>query len=235
MNLVRGDLPDRLGAEYALGTLRGGARRRLEALLPSHPALRASVDAWERRLLPMALRSETIAPRPAVWTAIEGRLGWQEHPLAGSDAADGAAPLAAAMQRALRFWRAFGAAATIAVVALAATLRFAPAEAPMIVVLRATAGTGTLVAGLSRDGREVAIQPLQPVALRADRSLELWAVPASGKPASLGLVAATGLTARARRAVPAGTKTLAVTIEPLGGSPTGQPTGPIVFAGDLTL
>lgn len=235
MNLVRGDLPDRLGAEYALGTLRGGARRRLEALLPSHPTLRTAVDAWEHRLLPMALRAEAVAPAPAVWTAIEGRLGWQERP-AGAAVADLVAPTAlGAMQRALRFWRAFGAAATIAIVALAASLRFAPSEAPMIVVLRATSGTDTLVAGLSADRRELSIRPLQPVALQSDHSLELWAVPKAGKPASLGLVSARGLTALAKRAVPNDTTTLAVTIEPLGGSPTGQPTGPIAFAGDLTL
>jgi len=121
------------------------------------------------------------------------------------------------------------------IVALAATLRFAPSEAPMIVVLRATSGTDTLVAGLSADRRELSIRPLQPVALQSDHSLELWAVPKAGKPASLGLVSARGLTALAKRAVPKDTTTLAVTIEPLGGSPTGQPTGPIVFAGELTL
>jgi anti-sigma-K factor RskA len=236
MNIVRGDLPDRLGAEYALGTLRGGARRRFEALLPSHPALRASVDAWERRLLPMALKSEPVAPGAAVWAGIEGRLGWTQRAPAPRFATSGEIPSSATLlRRAVRFWRAFSAAATVAVVALVAILRFAPAEAPMIVVLRATSGTDTLVAGLSPDRRELSIRPLQPVALKPENSLELWAVPRSGKPASLGLVSAEGLTALAKHKVPSDTKTLAVTIEPAGGSPTGQPTGPIVFAGDLTL
>lgn len=231
MNIVRGDLPERLGAEYALGTLRGGARRRFEALLPSHPALRASVDAWERRLLPMALKAEPIAPPQAVWAGIEDRLGWQVRSAERGDTPS----VATLLRRAVRFWRAFSAAASVAVVALVAIMRFAPVEAPMIVVLRATSGTDTLVAGLSPDRRELSIQPLQPVALKPEKSMELWAVPRSGKPASLGLVSAQGLTALARHRVPIDTKTLAVTIEPQGGSPTGQPTGPIVFAGDLTL
>ena len=44
MNLFLGDLPDRLAAEYVLGTLQGGARRRFDALLPAHPALRGAVS-----------------------------------------------------------------------------------------------------------------------------------------------------------------------------------------------
>ncbi|HEX4511540.1 MAG TPA: anti-sigma factor [Burkholderiaceae bacterium] len=235
MNLVRADLPERLGAEYALGTLQGGARRRFEALLPSHPALRASVEGWERRLLPMALKSEVIVPRPALWSGIEARLGWQERAGATDAASPDSSSAVSALRRALRFWRAFGAVAALAVVVLAGVMRYAPVEAPMIIVLRATSGTDTLVAGLSSDRREVSIKPLQPVAIKPDRSLELWAVPKSGKPASLGLVSSQGLTALAKRAVPEDTKMLAVSVEPLGGSPTGQPTGPIVFAGDLTL
>jgi anti-sigma-K factor RskA len=38
-----------------------------------------------------------------------------------------------------------------------------------------------------------------------------------------------------RGRVLAGTDTLAVTLEPLGGSPSGTPTGPIVYAGKFTL
>ena len=234
MNLVRGELPDRLAAEYALGTLRGGARRRLESLLPAHPALRGAVDSWEQRLLPMALRAGQLEPPASVWSGIEGRLGWQDV-VAASARPGPVAAAAGALQRALRFWRAFSAVASLAAVALAATLRFAPAEAPMVVVLRATAGTDTLVAGLSPDRREVSIQPLQPVALRPEKSLELWALPKEGKPASLGLVSGRGITALSKHRVPSDTKALAVTMEPLGGSPTGQPTGPVVFVGDVTL
>ena len=75
MNLFLGELPERLAAEYVLGTLTGGARRRFEALLPAHPALRNAVAGWEKRLLPMALKAETVQPTAAVWNAIEARLG----------------------------------------------------------------------------------------------------------------------------------------------------------------
>jgi anti-sigma-K factor RskA len=123
----------------------------------------------------------------------------------------------------------------VAAVVLGTTMRTAPAGAPMIVVLHATQGSETLVAGLSPDHRQLAIQPLQKVALTPDRSLELWALKKDGPPASLGLIAADKLTAVNQHALPKDTKGLAVSLEPLGGSATGAPTGPVLFVGELTL
>jgi len=221
MNVFRGELPDRLAAEYVLGTLNGGARRRFDALLPAHPALREAVAGWEKRLLPMALKAEPVQPPARVWSAIEDKLGWT--------------PPARSSSLRLRFWQAFATLATVAAVVLGTSLRPVPTGAPMIVVLHATQGSETLVAGLSPDRRQLSIQPLQKVALTPDRSLELWALKKDGPPASLGLIAADKLTAVNQRALPRDTKGLAVSLEPLGGSPTGAPTGPVLFVGDLTL
>ena len=223
MNLFLGELPDRLAAEYVLGTLTGGARRRFDALLPAHPTLRDAVAGWERRLLPMALKAEPVQPAQAVWAAIEGKLGWT-------------LPAAQASSLRLRFWQAFAAVATVAAVVLGTTPRTpVSTEAPMIVVLHATKGTETLVAGLSADRRQLSIQPLQKVALTSDQSLELWALKKDGPPASLGVIASDKLTALSKKTLPKDTKGLAVSLEPLGGSPTGAPTGPVLFVGDLTL
>lgn len=230
MNLFLGDLPDRLAAEYVLGTLRGGARRRFDALLPVHPVLRRAVSGWESRLLPMALKAVAIEPPARVWSDIEMTLGWS-----ASSAAPQALAAAAPVARKLRFWRLVSAFSSLVALTLAMLMRLAPAEAPMIVVLRATQGTQTLVAGLSSDRRELSIQPLQPVALTAQQSLELWALPKAGAPKSLGLIAADKLTPLSKRTLPSDTKALAVSLEPLGGSPTGAPTGPVLFVGDLTL
>lgn len=221
MNIIFGELPDRLAAEYVLGTLSGGARRRFDALLPAHPALRQAVAGWEKRLLPMALKAEPVQPALRVWTSIEDKLGW--------------APPAKASSLRVRFWQAFATAATVVAVVLATSTHHGPTEAPMIVVLHATKGSETIVAGLSPDRRQLSIQPLQKVALTSDQSLELWALKKDGPPASLGVIAADKLTAVNQHALPKDTKGLAVSLEPLGGSPTGAPTGPVLFVGDLTL
>ena len=61
MDYSRPELADRLAAEYVLGTLRGPARRRFEALLPAHPALNRAMLDWQRR----AGRDEQRGPEAA--------------------------------------------------------------------------------------------------------------------------------------------------------------------------
>jgi len=222
MNLMLGDLPDRLAAEYVLGTLTGGARRRFDALLPAHPALRNAVAGWETRLLTMALKAVPVQPSQRTWTSLEDKLGWTP-----------AAKPSSSLR--LRLWQAFATVATLAAVVLGTATHTVSTEAPMIVVLHATKGTEALVAGLSADRRQISIQPLQKVALTSDQSLELWALKKDGPPASLGLIASDKLTAVDKHALPKDTKGLAVSLEPLGGSPTGAPTGPVLFVGELTL
>jgi anti-sigma-K factor RskA len=66
----------------------------------------------------------------------------------------------------------------------------------------------------------------------------LWVIPADGTPHSLGVLrtqGATALTLRPenRQRIAAGA-VLAVTVEPVGGSPSGLPTGPVVAKGILS-
>jgi anti-sigma-K factor RskA len=234
MDYARPALADALAAQYVAGTLRGPARRRFETLLPSHPALQDAVRQWQLRLMPLTGVLPPQAPPASVWQSIERRL-W---------------PAAAAVVQPswwsrLALWRGLSALAGMAVVTLAVLLASPPpALAPVVVVLASTgadAGTaGTFVASLSGDGRALVTRPLQPVNLQADRVFELWSVPPEGNPRSLGLISASGATVLQRQKLPAtllrgGTAALAVSIEPPGGSPTGTPTGPVVFAGKLQL
>ncbi len=234
MDYARQALADALAAEYVAGTLRGGARRRFEALLPGHPGLRTAVRDWQDRLMPLTTAVTPVAPPPRVWAAVERRL-WPA-------AAAAAAP---PWWQRLALWRSASALATVAAVGFAVLLSSpGPARAPVVVVLQAT-GAGelaanTFVASVSGDGRTLVTQPLQPVALQPGRVLELWSVPPLGAPRSLGLIKADGLTLLARERLPAtllqgGTAALAVSVEPPGGSPTGVPSGPVVYAGKLTL
>ncbi len=229
MDYARPTLADALAAQYVAGTLRGRARARFEALLPGHPALQRAVRDWQDRLLPLTTVLPEVAPPPRVWRAIEGRL-WPT-------------PLPQPWWQRLGLWRALSGAALAGVVGLAVLLSNPPpAQAPVVVVLESTGAAAvsatTIVASLSGDGRALVTRTLTPVSLTSDRVLELWSVPPNGNPRSLGLISANGATVLDRSKLPAtllkgGTAALAVSVEPPGGSPTGVPTGPVVFAGKL--
>jgi anti-sigma-K factor RskA len=81
------------------------------------------------------------------------------------------------------------------------------------------------------------VEPLTLAAIDPGRSLELWAIPADGKPISLGVVPAGGKGKvelnEAQKALIGKPIALAVSLEPKGGSPTGQPTGPVLYQGAL--
>ena len=74
MNYANRELRDRLASEYALGTLRGAARRRFERLMDDDPSLRDLAEDWERRLGLLAEAAPRIEPSPRVWKGIVGRL-----------------------------------------------------------------------------------------------------------------------------------------------------------------
>ncbi len=238
MDYARQTLADALAAQYVTGTLRGAARRRFETLLPGHPALRAAVADWQARLMPLTAVVLAEPPPAGTWAAIEARL-W---PAATETHTATAAP----WWRGLGFWRAASGLATVAAVGLGVLLANPPPQAPpVVVVLQGTEAGGpastTFVASVSADGRALVARPVMPVALAADRVLELWAVPPQGNPRSLGLVSAAGVTVIRRDKLPQAlldnrnTAALAVSVEPPGGSPTGVPTGPVLFAGKLQL
>ena len=252
MDYSRPALADALAAEYVCGALRGGARRRFEALLPAHAALRGAVHAWQDRLMPLTAGIAPVEPSARVWKNIEARL-YGASPAAAAAAAAGAAagvPTGAAASigwwRQLAFWRGLSAFAGVAALALGVMLASpGPVQPPIIVVLSAAApGPGSaagsvlpasFVASISADGRAMVTRPLVNVSLQADRSLELWSLPASGAPRSLGLIASDKATVVQRGKVLDGTTALAVSLEPTGGSPTGAPTGPVLFVGKLAL
>src|SRR5262245_16389056 len=111
MNRVDPELGDRLAADYALGTLRGPARERLDKLLAGDPELADKVEEWELRLNLLAESAPTIEPPPHLWSRVAQQL-WP-------------APSSAQytwfgrLWNDVRFWRGFGALAAAAAAALA--------------------------------------------------------------------------------------------------------------------
>jgi anti-sigma-K factor RskA len=86
-------------------------------------------------------------------------------------------------------------------------------------------------------GRALDVNIVQASAIADDRSLELWTLPKGGAPRSLGLLPSAGRIqvklARDQAGTIAGIPAMAVSLEPKGGSPTGAPTGPVLYSGPL--
>ena len=236
MDYSRPHLADLLAADYVAGTLRGPARRRFESLLPAHPVLRAAVTDWQARLIPLTDSLAPHKPPAAVWKRIEARIGG-----AAAKATD--APAKAGWWERLALWRGIAGVASAAALSLAVLVSSpGPAQAPLVVVLSATGETAngsiapaTFVASVSADGRAMVTKPVTPVSVQADKSLELWAVPAKGAPRSLGVISSSGTTVVKRGKVLDDTAAFAVTLEPPGGSPSGAPTGPALWVGKLQI
>lgn len=213
-------------AELALGLVEGEERALLLRRAMAEPEFAASVETWRVRFA--ALLSSYPEVEPPAWIA--RRIA--------SFAGDA------------RPWRwATGVASLLAAgLAIALVVRPdpvlpppppAPRAAPPVTFAAAMTPTkeGNAFAALfDANGGQVRVPAA--VDVPADRVAELWRIGADGVPHSLGLLAGKGTTAitlsPADRAALAAGATLAVSIEPLGGSPTKLPTGPVVATGALT-
>lgn len=222
------ELIDRLASEYALGTLRGPARRRFERWRAGSARIDERCRFWEEQLLPLARDLKPITPPAHVWERIDQRLQL-EHPRRPA--------------RVPRRWLTALAASVLLAGGLAAIYQ---AQKPGPITRRASLAVASGLAAWTVEvhapgfrGAQLVVRTGTLRVRNPGRDYELWALPAGGRPVSLGVLpAAAGgewrhtLTTRQRRALAASTK-VAVSLEPAGGSPTGQPTGPVVAAATL--
>lgn len=220
--------------EYVLGTLSTDERAAFGARMLVDRTAAEAVRSWERALAPLL---DTVAPEPPraeLWAAIERRLG-------------GAAP---ANDRGVAAWRGAAIAASLVAAALGGWIAtrpaVVPAPAPVVIaaapaprlavanVVEGAARPGVLLTLDERTGRVVAT----PVGLVTPpgRSLQLWWIVGDAAPRPVGLIDAG---APVRLTLAPGTAvdgtTFAISVEPPGGSPTGQPTGPIPYTGQARL
>jgi len=237
------ELLERLSAEYALGTLRGRARQRFRRWMAEDAAIADAAMQWELRLAPMSAAIAPVRPPARVWRAILERLD------EGQARGEG-------VWTSLAFWRNLGLAASGMAAALLVAIGLiapqAPQQAPPPVVLRVPSNemAATYLAVLSdsktrkpmlvvsagRNSHDLWVKTIDPAIHVHDKSLELWGLPPGQAPKSFGVVApsekmtALKLAAVADQSL-ADIPTLAISLEPKGGSPTGAPTGPVLFTG----
>ncbi len=240
-------LLDRLAASHAVGTMRGGARRRFEALAREHAPVRAAALAWQGRLASMTELQSPMQPDPAVWVRIQNVLDGEKEQRALAaqrtaipKSAPSPSPRAGWFAN-LALWRGAsvaGALATLLAVVVGFDLKHqldvAPAVQYVAVLANDKAAPSVLVT-FDPKNKQLVLQRLGDFKEGADKSLQLWALPPGGKPRSLGVMSdapALKLTAAESQvqAIPA----LAISLEPKGGVPSdGGPTGPVLFSGPL--
>jgi anti-sigma-K factor RskA len=220
-----------VAAEYVLGVLGAQERRDFELRLQREPALAREVEFWEARLGDLASDVRPVAAPAYVWNRIEAAVAADAN---GSSSRGG-------VWQNLVFWRwaAIGSSAVAAASLLALTyLAGTPSpEQPLIARLDMGGGQAGFVAAIDPAHNGLVIVPASVTNVN-QRVLELWLIAPGNPPRSLGLIEPgravhidlpSDLTRRVSTDA-----TLAVSIEPPGGSPTGLPTGPVIANGKLT-
>jgi anti-sigma-K factor RskA len=222
------DLRQKLAAEYALGTLKGGARRRFESWMHQDAGLRAMTAQWQQRLASMAEFAGDVRPPASVWSSIERRLDLRAAP----------AGWKFWLYENLSFWRGLGLVSTsLAAMLFAVVLSNRGLEAPSIshvATLTDEKAQPALLLTADMRHRALDVRLITDAQVAANKSLQLWAVPTTGNPRSLGVLPdARGRFKLPESALGADVMLLAVSLEPKGGSPDPNgPTGPILYKGN---
>ena len=230
MKLGNPELRDRLAAEYVLGTMRGAARRRFEEYAKRDPALHADVRRWEAHLTPLTAHLPAIEPPARVWSRIEARLDARAPSMTPKSATG--------LWENLAFWRNLGiGAATLAAAVLIAFVTLKPAEPePILTAVLSEENSDPRVIIQQPKADVLLVKMVKPWRTNSGFSHELWVIPNDGKPRSLGIINAAANTkinlADLDTKLVNGT-TMAVSLEPMGGSTTGAPTGRVVCRGSI--
>ena len=215
-----------LAGEYALGLLKGSARRRFERLLMESVALRREVNAWEGRFAVMGLRLVPSPPPDYLWWRILGAVRRDARP--GRAAAHHS------------FWRVWAVAATLVLAVMIVTQHYIPAperRAAEFAVVSDAKGLPMWVISVHPEDKRIDMKALAENPPPAGRSYELWMLPEQGNPVPMGLMNEAGTKSEHVSdevlAHLAQAKGLAISVEPPGGSPTGLPTGPVIYTAVL--
>lgn len=246
------ELLDRLAAAYALGTLRGGARRRFETLARERAPVRAAALVWQSRVASLTELETAVDPPPAVWTRIHNLIEAERQQTAMAAARAEPPPAPGGWWRSLALWRgAAGAGALATVLAVVTTVGLrdrlgaqidelqarlsSQPQIEYVAVLNDEQASASMLVTFDPKNRKLTLQRVGGYQEAADKSLQLWALPPGSKPRSLGVLTQEKLLQLAAgesdvREVPA----LAISLEPKGGVPSETgPTGPVLFKGAL--
>jgi anti-sigma-K factor RskA len=217
-------------AEFVLGVLSARERRRCELKVLRDPAFAREVAFWEERLGGLASTIQAVPPPADGWARIEAALGCAA-----------TAREEIGIWQSLAFWRGLALGASALAAACLAALIYvgtvAPPGTPLVAKLDAEGGQTGFVAAVSSGGGNLTIVPAALLGAQEQKAMELWLIPSGEKPHSLGLIdPSRPVTISVPKDLLSKVNSeavLAVSLEPPGGSPTGQPTGPVIANGKL--
>ena len=218
---------DALAGEYVLGTLGADERRAAEARIAADPAFEAAVAAWERRLQPLADTLPAVEPPDGILDKVFARIDG----VRGTSAQN-----VIHLRRAIQRWQLTSAVMAAAAGILAGVVLLDLSAPPVrqseyVAVLTSEGAAPKFVASINIDTGMMSLRRVDTASMPADKGYELWAIEPGQAPKSMGLVEEASLTMPMGGA--ADDLTLAISLEPKGGSTTGAPTGPVMFSGTL--
>ncbi|MFC0350969.1 anti-sigma factor [Undibacterium danionis] len=237
-------LQHKLAAEFVLGTLRGGARRRFNTWLQTDPHLQQIVREWQAHLMPMMEFSTAKVPQAQVWNNIEKQLKL---------GAERSQKAVFQFLHELKFWRGLSMIASAALILVALFVlkpqdNGLPAEMYVATLSDEKAQPIAIISSDSKR-RQVLLRFVNRPQVASNQSLELWSISKEGKVRSLGLVDQASNVGNGanttdksgeilRINLPEGVandtpQLLAISLEPKGGSGNPEkPSGPILFKGN---
>jgi len=229
-------------AEYVLGVLDADARAAVAQEIQTTDEAAAAVALWQRRLMPLTDEIAPIQPAAYVWARIQDDLQ-----LNVSIATARPQPRPG-LWNSLPLWHWLGLGASALAVALLVVVALprhetAPAVATasagyMVSTIKQDNGIPGWTATMDLDRARMVIVPAAPAPLASGHAPELWLIPQGGKPIAVAMIVAdapTTITLDPSLLAKLGpTALLAVSVEPVGGSPTGQPTGAVIAKGAIS-
>ncbi|QLF69404.1 anti-sigma factor [Peteryoungia desertarenae] len=215
---------------YVLGLMDDDESRAVEREMEHNESLVRAVADSRDRFLELDLVGPTSPVSADLWARIERQLGPQQRP------GRAAVQPTAANDNGLSWWRKFGLSAAAAVMLLVGALSYtlvSRTEPQVIAILMNAEGEPVVM--IEDFGNDTAkVTPLIDIAVADDRSLQLWTLPSADVgPVSLGVLDdwRTATVRGPDLPIPIEEQLYEITVEPLGGSPTGKPTGPIIGKG----
>jgi anti-sigma-K factor RskA len=225
MRLDHHALLDALCGEYLIGTLRGAARRRFERALREEPRVALRLRHWQDMEPRYSMKSQ-LRPSGRVWSRLEKELGLADYRMPWHRRRD--------------FWASVAAVAASIVLIIAFVQQVDEPARGLVEIAQLSAKDQRVRVSAQRsaDGRTLALRASPAMVAGTNQSYELWLIPAEGgDPISLGVLGALDgrlVIPQARRQELRAGATLAVSVEPAGGSPSGKPSGLVILTGRIS-